>query len=168
MYLLELCTAAHYQWQWNDGNTELILWKLSYIWMKILNDITCNLNWIQIQLKGNRIQIGAQGIENMLIPYIIHDSKKTHFHSIQSIFQTRIYFDTTRLVVEHKPPMLQLSLEFLSWQTDIPEPKIDNQITIYIASAPRARHWPKCDGGPKRDWDRLRPRSWYRLVLLKH
>jgi hypothetical protein len=139
MYLFELCAAAHYQWQRNDGKTEFILWILSYIWMKILNDITCNLNWIQIQLKGNKIQIGAQGIENMLIPSIIHDSKKTPFHSIQSIFQTRIYFGTTKLVVDHKPPMLPLSPEFLSWQTDIPEPKIDNQITTYIAKCTKSK-----------------------------
>ncbi len=41
--------------------------------MKIFNDIACNLNWIQIQLKRNEMQIGAQGIENMLVTSIIHD-----------------------------------------------------------------------------------------------
>jgi hypothetical protein len=93
---------------------------------------------MQLESKGNRIQIGPQGIQNMLIPSIIHDSKKTPFHSIQSIFQMRI-FGTTKLVVDHKPPMLPLSLEFLTWQTDIPEPKIDNQITTYIAKCTKSK-----------------------------
>jgi len=38
---------------------ELILWKLSSIQMKILNDITYNLNWIdkfQIELNSNFIE----------------------------------------------------------------------------------------------------------------
>jgi hypothetical protein len=57
-----------------DEKNELILWKLSSIWMKILNDITCNFNWIesnydlirlkfnsiQIQLKRNDMQIGEE------------------------------------------------------------------------------------------------------------
>jgi hypothetical protein len=29
----------------------LILWKLSSIWVKMLHDITCNLNWIDIQVQ---------------------------------------------------------------------------------------------------------------------
>jgi hypothetical protein len=33
--------------------TKLILWKLSSIWMKILNDIACNLNLILIQFQLN-------------------------------------------------------------------------------------------------------------------
>jgi hypothetical protein len=37
-------------WITNDSElinwNELILWKLSYIQLKILNDIACNLNWI--------------------------------------------------------------------------------------------------------------------------
>jgi hypothetical protein len=52
---------------------ELILWKLSFIWMKYLNNIACNLNWIQIPLKRNKIQISAQGIANLLVIFIIHD-----------------------------------------------------------------------------------------------
>ncbi len=37
-----------------DGKNELILWKLSSIEMKILIDITCILNWIQIQLEKKK------------------------------------------------------------------------------------------------------------------
>ncbi len=82
-----------------DERNKLILWKLSFIQMKILNDIACCLNWIQflklysnaligiwiefhfnkrielnwieldnwikIQLKRNRMQIG-EGIKNLL------------------------------------------------------------------------------------------------------
>jgi hypothetical protein len=36
-----------------DEKNELILWKLSSIWMKILNDIACNLNLILIQFQLN-------------------------------------------------------------------------------------------------------------------
>jgi hypothetical protein len=60
---------------------KLISWKLSSIWMKILNDMTWTLNWIelnwdwieaysnsfQIQLKRNEIQIGGECIENLLV-----------------------------------------------------------------------------------------------------
>ncbi len=61
--------------------------------MKIFNDIACNLNWIQIQLKRNEMQIGAQGIENMLVTSIIHDygmlkkkkPEKTSFHFLDLI-----------------------------------------------------------------------------------
>jgi len=58
--------------------------------MKILNDIACNLNWIhfelnwiqvikftsntlnqiQNQLRRNRMQIGAKGVENMLMTMV--------------------------------------------------------------------------------------------------
>jgi hypothetical protein len=47
---------------------EFILWKLYSIWLKILNDIACNSNWIQIhciheiQLKINEMQIDANGV----------------------------------------------------------------------------------------------------------
>jgi hypothetical protein len=53
--------------------------------MRILNDIACNLNriqisliqskfnWIHIQLKKNEIQIVAKTIENLLIVFIICD-----------------------------------------------------------------------------------------------
>jgi hypothetical protein len=73
-YILELCIVAHYQWIWNYEKNGLILWKLISIWLKILNNIACNLNWIelgfnwtklkflnsiQIQLKKNKMQIGA-------------------------------------------------------------------------------------------------------------
>jgi hypothetical protein len=39
--------GVYYWWQSIDGKNELILWKLSYIWMKILNDIACNDNWVK-------------------------------------------------------------------------------------------------------------------------
>jgi hypothetical protein len=32
---------------------KMILWKLNSIWMEILNDIACNLNWIEIQWDAN-------------------------------------------------------------------------------------------------------------------
>jgi hypothetical protein len=34
----------------DDEKIELIFWNLCSIWLKILNDIACNLNLIQIQL----------------------------------------------------------------------------------------------------------------------
>jgi hypothetical protein len=56
-YLLGFHVATHYQ-RWSiDTKKELIWWKLSSIWMKILNDIECN---VQIELKRNRMQIGAK------------------------------------------------------------------------------------------------------------
>jgi len=47
---LGLHIVLHYKWEWNDEKNVLILWKLISIWMKILNDIACNLNGIQIPL----------------------------------------------------------------------------------------------------------------------
>ncbi len=53
--------------------------------MRILNDIACNLNriqissiqskfnWIKIQLKKNEIQVDTKTIENFLIVFIICD-----------------------------------------------------------------------------------------------
>jgi len=38
-----------------------------------LNQIQILLNWIQIQLKINKMQIGAQRIENMFITDIIYN-----------------------------------------------------------------------------------------------
>jgi hypothetical protein len=38
-----------------DGKIELILWKLSYIQMKISNDIAYNLNWVEFELNSNYI-----------------------------------------------------------------------------------------------------------------
>ncbi len=32
-----------------DKKSELIWWKSSFIWVKILNDISCKLNWVPIQ-----------------------------------------------------------------------------------------------------------------------
>ncbi len=81
-----------------------ILWKLSSIQMKILNDISCNLiwikfqfqfnskldflnaftNWIEIQLNWNGMQIGGEGIENIIITILWcwrKKLKKTHFHA---------------------------------------------------------------------------------------
>jgi hypothetical protein len=66
----------NYQW-WSINEKKLILWKLSYIWMKILNDIACNLNWVEfkifnlnlnklkgIWLKRIGMQISEESIEN--------------------------------------------------------------------------------------------------------
>ncbi len=73
--------------------------KITFILMEILNEITCNLNWIQIlklnsnifkvefkfnlnlikskfnwiNFFKNGMQIDAQAIENMFITFIIHD-----------------------------------------------------------------------------------------------
>jgi len=44
--------VGHYKWKWNGEKVGLILWKLSSIWMKILNGTACNFNWSQI-LKSN-------------------------------------------------------------------------------------------------------------------
>jgi hypothetical protein len=43
-----LCTSNDHQII-NWWKNELILWKLSFIWVKTLNDISCKLNWIPIQ-----------------------------------------------------------------------------------------------------------------------
>jgi hypothetical protein len=63
-YLLRLHVAIHQQQQWNDEKNELILWKLSPIWMKLLNNIELNskFNWVQIpKLNSNTgIQIQIQ------------------------------------------------------------------------------------------------------------
>ncbi len=42
-------------WSSNEIN-ELIWWKLSFIWMKILNDIAWNLSWIEFKLVWKSIQ----------------------------------------------------------------------------------------------------------------
>jgi hypothetical protein len=47
-----------------DEKYEFFFEKLSFIWMKILNAIACNLN--SIQLEKNRMQISEEGIENLL------------------------------------------------------------------------------------------------------
>jgi hypothetical protein len=39
--------VVHYYWWIIDEKNELILWKLSVIWIKILNNIAYNLNWIR-------------------------------------------------------------------------------------------------------------------------
>ncbi len=67
---------------------EFILWKLSCIWMKTLNDIACNLNWIEIQFNTyliefelrNGMQIDAQGTKIWL--WIWCWEKKTTFPSL--------------------------------------------------------------------------------------
>jgi hypothetical protein len=57
MWLFALYIARHlYRWQPIDEENDLILWKLNFIQMKILNGIACNLirigflelNWIEI------------------------------------------------------------------------------------------------------------------------
>jgi hypothetical protein len=53
--------------------------KLSFIQMKIYDDNACSMNWIQISLKINGMQIGARGIENLLtITIWIFFSRKAH------------------------------------------------------------------------------------------
>ncbi len=63
------------------------------------------------------MQIGEQDFENMLVTSIVHEhgikrkqfqkhqkkKKKKSFHSIQNIFQTKIYFGRTRLLKNLKP-----------------------------------------------------------------
>jgi hypothetical protein len=59
-----------------DNEMLILNFKKSSIQMRILNDIACNLNRIQIsliQLKKNEIQIDAKTIENLLIVFIICD-----------------------------------------------------------------------------------------------
>jgi hypothetical protein len=76
------------QWQLQNANFLLVallwwssdqfeekndLWKLSSIWIKILNEIAWLLNWIEfnnninIQLKISGMQIGGKDIENLLM-----------------------------------------------------------------------------------------------------
>ncbi len=62
------------------------------------------------------MQIGEQDIENMLVTSIVHEhgikrkqfqkhqnKNKKPFHSIQNIFQTKIYFGRMRLLKNLKP-----------------------------------------------------------------
>jgi hypothetical protein len=42
--IMLLCTT---QWGSINGKNELILCILNFVQMKILNDIACNLNWVQ-------------------------------------------------------------------------------------------------------------------------
>jgi hypothetical protein len=50
-----LCTTNDNQWI-NLSKNELIFSKLSYNWMKILNDITCTLNWIKFMFNWKKIR----------------------------------------------------------------------------------------------------------------
>ncbi len=68
----------------------MIFWKLSSIQMKILNDIVCKLNWIEIELNNwiSGMHIGKEGIENSLMSMVlekrllkIHKSEKILFHA---------------------------------------------------------------------------------------
>ncbi len=62
-----------YQLQWNDEKNDLIMWKLSSIWMKILNHMqlklnsnTLNSNSIEEKRDANK----AHGIENTVVDSI--------------------------------------------------------------------------------------------------
>jgi hypothetical protein len=58
--------ATHYQWQSMNRKGKFILCKLIFIWIKILNGIAHNLNWIELNsnlIFKNRIQINAKCIE---------------------------------------------------------------------------------------------------------
>jgi hypothetical protein len=49
--------------------TELNLWNLSYIWMKILNAITCKLNGIELKFNSNWISkhwMESNSIQNLI------------------------------------------------------------------------------------------------------
>ncbi len=71
------------------------------------------LDGIQIQLNliqkfKNRMQIDAQGIEKNLVNFTIRNYKKTirknyqktHFHSIERKFETKIYFGRMKQLLE--------------------------------------------------------------------
>ncbi len=59
-----LCVAMHYQWQRNGEKYEFTLWKSSSIWMKIWNDIACNLNSIQIlNVNSNSVEMDSTFIK---------------------------------------------------------------------------------------------------------
>jgi hypothetical protein len=53
-------------------NNGYIYFKILWLenWMKLSNVIACNLNWIQMQLKRSKMQIGAQGICLSLSSYL--------------------------------------------------------------------------------------------------
>jgi len=78
---------------------ELILWKLSFIWINILNDRGMKFELNSIQKKGE-MQICEQAIwKKMLMTFVINDygvgkSKTTSKHSLSIPFgfQTEIYF----------------------------------------------------------------------------
>ncbi len=69
IYKLGLYLVTQYQWQRNDENddefNELMMWKLSSIWMKILNDATQKCNWIQMQFDLDWIQINSNSIDSI-------------------------------------------------------------------------------------------------------
>jgi len=60
------------------------------------NKVQCTLKGIQIQLKRNRMQIVAQGIENMLIISIILDYGVEKHFSIPSITNSKLKFILVR------------------------------------------------------------------------
>jgi hypothetical protein len=62
---------------WNDEINELMMWKLSFIWMKILNDVAQKCNWIQIQFNLDWIQINLNSIDS------IFKNIRVKFNSIQ-------------------------------------------------------------------------------------
>jgi hypothetical protein len=74
-----------------DEKNELIFWKLSSIWMKILNDIACNLNLILIQFQLNSntlneisivsIQLNSIPIQFKYIEYNLTYFNLTKFNS---------------------------------------------------------------------------------------
>jgi hypothetical protein len=67
--------------KWNSNfielNSNLIEFRLKWIEShsnsNMSNGIQILLNWIEIQLKLNKMQIGAQGIKNMFITTIIYN-----------------------------------------------------------------------------------------------
>ncbi len=76
----------HYQWSWtNEKNNQLILWELSSIDMKIVNEIVCNLNWIKVQFIS--IQIRKLNLNKIEIKFLNliqwSDFKTTEWNSIE-------------------------------------------------------------------------------------
>jgi hypothetical protein len=45
---------------------EFILWKLNPIHVKILNEISCSLNWIEIKLNSDLIGLNSNSINNWI------------------------------------------------------------------------------------------------------
>jgi hypothetical protein len=69
---------------------ESIVWKLSSIQMKILNDIACNLNWIElkfknwikIRLKRNEMQVDGERVWNFTHKYCVGGGGQKKFKYI--------------------------------------------------------------------------------------
>jgi hypothetical protein len=77
---LALHVVTHHHWWWNDK----LNWKLSSLPMKILNVITCNLNWIESKFQ----YMNSQMMETMNKFSIFLHQFASHLSSIEFEFNS--------------------------------------------------------------------------------